>query len=96
MLGSDGMRGKIGEYIETWMQRGYPNGIPDEADPVLESLSKAPSFRAICKAIMKNDVALLTLGYVRESCELYNELKRAELMAKGKPVWPRNEQYELF
>lgn len=77
------MRAKLEEYVATWMQRGYPGGIPDEADPVLESMNKAPSFRAICKAIMKNDVALLSLGYTREPCEAYGILKRAELIERG-------------
>jgi len=96
MLGSEGMRRKIHEYVATWMQRGYPDGIPDEADPVLESLNKAPSFRAICKAIMRNDVALLTLGYTREPCELYDQLKRIELIGKGKSVRELSRQRSLF
>ena len=95
MLGSESMRQKIQEYIEVWMTRGYPTGIPDEADPVLENLNKVPSYRIICKAIMKNDVALLTLGYTRQPCEIYNSLKREELIARGEPVWG-DEQYELF
>ena len=84
MLGSSGMRRKIREYVEAWLKRGYPEGIPDEADPVLESLNKAPSYRAICKAIMKNDAALLSLGYTREHCEAYMILKRVEIDARGR------------
>lgn len=95
MLGSEGMRRKIHEYVERWTNQGYSTGIPDEADPVLESLGKVPSYRIICWAIMKNDVALLSLGYSREPCALYNELKRVELMTRGKPVWGC-DQYELF
>lgn len=83
MLGSEHMRQKIDEYVAGWITRGYPEGIPDEADPVLESMNKAPSFRAICKAIMKNDVALLSLGYTREPCDAYMALKRAELITRG-------------
>ena len=77
------MRKKILSYIRKWEARGYAGGIPDEAPAVLEALNKVPSYRIICKAIMKNDVALLTLGYSREACEAYNILKRIELTERG-------------
>ena len=83
MLGSADMRHKLEEYVAVWMTRGYPKGIPDEADSVLENLNKVPSYRAICKAIMKNDVGLLSLGHTREPCEAYTVLKRIELIARG-------------
>ena len=83
MLGNENMRDKIHQYIKTWIGRGYPDGIPDEADPVLESLNKAPSYRVICKAIMKNDVALIGLGFSRPECSAYNTLKRVELQERG-------------
>lgn len=75
---------RIREYVRKWEGRGYPNGIPDEAPNLLERINKVPSYRAICLAIMKNDVALLTLGYSREPCRAYTELKRIELTARGK------------
>ena len=84
MLGSAGTLRKIREYIETWTSRGYPNGIPDEADEVLEQFNKAPSYRAIAKAIMKNDVALLSLGRTRDKCPAYMALKKIELTRRGK------------
>lgn len=96
MLGSERMRAKIRAYVAIWKTRGYPEGIPDEADPVLEMLGKVPSFRMICRAIMKNDVALLTLGYGRQPCETYMVLKRQELAARGQPLWPHSPQLELF
>lgn len=77
------MKSKISQYVETWEGRGYAQGIPDEAPEVLESLNKVPSYRSICKAIMKNDVGLLTLGYSRQPCEAYNVLKRIELRSRG-------------
>lgn len=77
------MNARIRAYIRKWEGRGYPGGIPDEAPPLLEKLNKVPSYRVICMAIMKNDVALLTLGYSREPCQAYTELKRIELMQRG-------------
>ena len=73
------MKTKILKYIEKWERRGYEDGIPDEADPKLEGLGKVPSYRMICKAILKNDVALTSLGYTRPKCDSYNILKRIEL-----------------
>lgn len=94
MLGNENMRRKIQEYVETWIVRGYPEGIPDEADPVLEMLNKAPSFRMVCRAIMKNDVALLSLGYSREPCAAYMALKHEEIKIRDADIW--HDQCELF
>lgn len=90
---SGALRNKILRYIETWEARGYPNGIPDEAPPALETNGRVPSYRLICKAIMSNDVALTTLGYQREPCSAYMALKRIELRARG--VIPKNEPIQL-
>lgn len=78
------MRRKIMAHIETWECRGYPNGIPDFAPSRLEAAGKVPSYRRICKAILKNDVALLSLGYSRPNCEAYNTIKRIEIAARNK------------
>lgn len=79
-----GQRAKIESYIKKWEARGYPGGIPDEAPLELEALGKVPSYRQICLAILKNDVACETLGYAREKCEAYMELKRIEIMGRRK------------
>lgn len=77
------MKRKLQKYILLWEARCYPNGIPDEAPEVLEKLAKVPSYRAIVRAIIKNDVQLQTLGYSRIKCRYYNELKRIELKDRG-------------
>lgn len=73
------MRAKILKYIAKWKGRGYPDDIPDEADLKLEAMKKVPSYRMICKAILKNDVALTSLGYSKPQCDSYGVLKRIEL-----------------
>lgn len=78
------MRKKINQYINKWHSQGYENGIPDEAFPKFEALNKAPSYRNICRAILKNDVQLTTLGFSKESCESYNILKKIEIDARTK------------
>lgn len=73
------MHARIGQYISSWEGRGYPEGIPDEAPSELESAGKVPSYRMICKAILRNDIHLQTLGFTRPTCAMYNTLKRIEL-----------------
>ena len=78
------MKRKILAYIRQWEGKGYLNGIPDEAPPKLEALNKAPSYRQICKAILRNDLALTTLGYTRPKTAAYMTLKRIEIEARNK------------
>lgn len=48
-------RNKIHVFLRWYENKGYPNGIPDEADPKLESARKAPSWRRIAKMLLRND-----------------------------------------
>ena len=78
------MKRKILAYVRDWERKGYSAGIPDEAPGRLEALNKVPSYRLICKAIMRNDLALTTLGYVRPKTQAYMTLKRIEIEARKK------------
>lgn len=73
------MPAKIKEWILKWERRDYSGGIPDEAPARFEDLCKAPSYRMICRAIMKNDYALESLGYSRPKCQAYMMLKKIEI-----------------
>ena len=77
------MREKILAWVKKWEGRGYSGGIPDEADLGIELAERAPSYRRICLAIMKNDVQLESLGYTREPCAIYMSIKREELAIRG-------------
>jgi len=48
-------RNKIHVFLKWYETRGYPNGIPDEADPKEEAARKAPSWRRIAKMLLRND-----------------------------------------
>lgn len=78
------LKQKILQWLETWKGRDYHEGIPDEAPDSLESLNKAPSYRMICKAILKNDRNLETLGFTRQPCEAYNAIKKIEIAQRKK------------
>ena len=80
------MKQKILDYIKKWESQGYPEGLPDEADAKLEGLGKVPSYRQICRAILKNDVSLSSLGYAREASEAYSAIKRVELAERAKKL----------
>jgi predicted phosphoadenosine phosphosulfate sulfurtransferase len=75
---------KVKRYIELWSLRGYPEDIPDEVPEVLMNLGKAPSYKAICIAILRNDLELLSLGFTPRKSQYYNELKRLEIERRSK------------
>lgn len=90
------MRRRISAYIRKWQSSGYPDGMPDEAPRRLEDAQRVGTYRLLCIAILKNDVTLQTLGFSRPPCLLYNQLKRAELLSKGRIVSEPPRQRELF
>ena len=57
------MRGQAKRYIREWMVRGYCDGIPDEVPAALMRGCLAPSFKAICLAILKNEHGMESLGF---------------------------------
>ena len=73
------MRSRIQAYISKWKSQGYSSGIPDEAPIELERHCKAPSYRAICRAILTNDVALKSLGFGAPKTQAYMALKKVEI-----------------
>lgn len=76
------MKTKINQYIKTWEQRGYSEGIPDQAPYELEIRNKAPSYRKICLAILKNDYSLKTLGFTPVKSKYYSAYKKIEIEAR--------------
>ena len=72
------------DYIKKWEARGYENGIPEQAPDLLEEHVKAPSYRAICLGILKNDSYLVSLGYSRPKSGAYMALKRIEIEGREK------------
>jgi predicted phosphoadenosine phosphosulfate sulfurtransferase len=78
------MEKKIQEYIKKWRRQGYPTGIPDVVPSELMSDNLAPSYKAICIAILKNDHSLKSLGFVEKKSIWYNVLKRIEISKREK------------
>ncbi len=74
---------KIQEYIEGWKQCGYSDDIPDEVPDKLMQLQLAPSYKAICFAILKNDISLKSLGFTPKNSIYYSMLKKIEIDARN-------------
>lgn len=68
------------KFIYSWYKRGY-DVIPDEAPPELESKQWAPSWRRMCKCLLRNDYWCKGLGQSQpksEAYQRYKEMKKRE------------------
>jgi predicted phosphoadenosine phosphosulfate sulfurtransferase len=61
--------------VTTWEARCYSDGIPDEIPEGLSKSLRAPSYKAIAMAILRNDLALTSLGFSGEHSQWYDVLK---------------------
>jgi len=85
---------KIFTFTEWWEKRGYENGIPDEAPYLLESKKLVPSWRRVCKSLLRNDFWCKGLGFTQHKTAAYNsylELKKkkraeAKLLKTNKSI----------
>lgn len=76
---------KIAVFIKWWQERGYPNGIPDEADAKLEAEKKVPSWKRICKALLRNDYWCKGLSFSQTKSEAYE--RYCKIMKKRREKW---------
>jgi predicted phosphoadenosine phosphosulfate sulfurtransferase len=78
-------RNKIMLHIKWWTERGYPDGIPDEAPYELEANRKAPSWRRVCKTLLRNDYWAKGLGFTQQKSDAYRAY--LDLMRRRKEKW---------
>lgn len=64
-------RNKIAVFLKWWEDRGYSHGIPDEADPKAEAAKDAPSWRRICKTLLRNDYWCKGLSFTQTKSTAY-------------------------
>ena len=64
---------RIRTFLGWWKERGYPDGIPQEVPSNLESKRVAPSWRRICKSLLKNDYFCKGLGFSQPKSEAYGK-----------------------
>ena len=61
---------------------GYSYDIPDEVPSILAEKNLAPSYKALCLAVLNNDHSLRSIGMSQKKSEAYSMLKRIELKAR--------------
>jgi predicted phosphoadenosine phosphosulfate sulfurtransferase len=69
-------RNKIAVFLHWWQERGYPHGIPDEAPADQEAAKAAPSWRRICKALLRNDYWCKGLSFSQHKSTAYEQYQR--------------------
>lgn len=65
-------RAKIFVFQDWWKKKGYPEGIPDECDYALEVKKLAPSWRRVCKSLLRNDYWCKGLSFTQHKTTAYN------------------------
>lgn len=63
---------KIALFNKWWEERGYPEGIPDEGDYKLEAEKMIPSWRRICKSLLRNDFWCKGLSFTQTKSDAYD------------------------
>ena len=78
---------KIAYYIQWYKVRGYPDGLPDgEEVPIkLENARKVPSWRRVCKTLLKNDYWCKYLDFSPTKTAAYARYEA--LMKKRREAW---------
>lgn len=79
-------------FITGWKRRGYDE-IPDEAPPELEANSWAPSWRRMCKTLLRNDWWCKGLGFTQPKSEAWMKYKS---LTAAKKERAKMEQIVLF
>lgn len=70
---------KIFTFMKWWEKKGYEEGIPDAADYDMEQKRLAPSWRRVCKSLLRNDYWCKGLGFSQQKSDAYKkylELKK--------------------
>lgn len=80
---SEHYRLRFKKFIAGWQDRGYSK-IPDEAPPELENAQWAPSWRRLCKVILRNDYWCKGLGQTQPKSEAYAKFKEIKSLRASK------------
>lgn len=64
---------KFKVFLKWWKVRGYADGIPDEAPQHLENQKIAPSWRRMCKVLLRNDYWVKGLAFTQPKSAAYGK-----------------------
>jgi predicted phosphoadenosine phosphosulfate sulfurtransferase len=70
---------KIAVFLKWYQDRDYPDGIPDDG-PLDKS---APSWKRICKALLRNDYWCKGLGQSQPKSDAYEKFKSIKAKRKA-------------
>lgn len=76
---------KIAVFLKWWELRGYPNGIPDEQPADEEAGKLVPSWRRICKALLRNDYWCKGLSFTQTKSAAYT--RYLKVMENRRKSW---------
>ncbi|MFA6851339.1 MAG: DUF3440 domain-containing protein [Selenomonadaceae bacterium] len=79
---------KIAVFLHWWEERGYPHGIPDEADIHLEADKKVPSWKRVCKSLLRNDYWCKGLSFSQTKSASYENYKK--IMKRRRQAWGKH------
>lgn len=82
---SEHYKNKIAVFIRWYQDAGYPDGIPDEMPNHMEAKHGVPSWRRICKTLLRNDYWCKGLGFSQQTGTAHAQYK--QLMAKRRNSW---------
>lgn len=74
-------KNKIAVFLRWYEERGFPNGIPDEG-PMDK---RNPSWKRICKALLRNDYWCKGLSFTQHKSTAYDKYNK--LMKKRRAQW---------
>ena len=78
-------RDKIAVFLHWWQVRGYERGIPDEAEAEAEARRDVPSWRRICKVLLRYDYWCKGLSFSQHKSETFERYRK--IMAKRRRQW---------
>lgn len=81
------------KFIYGWHQRGYST-IPDESPPELEAQCWAPSWRRMCKVLLRNDYWCKGLGQTQPKSEAWLKYKEMKHKKKEMVSEPRVDEVQ--
>jgi len=82
---SEHYRNKIMLHEKWWVERGYTGGMPDESPYELEVQRLAPSWRRVCKSLLRNDHYCKGLGFTQTKSSAYTAYQ--QMMRKRREAW---------
>ncbi len=77
---------KFKVFVRWWKKRGYADGIPEEAPRVLEAERMAPSWRRLCKVLLRNDYWCKGLAFTQPKSPAYDkylQLKKQKTLLRA-------------